>query len=253
MNKKTDFFGNKGKDLFVVPISFARKGVLFHFDLLVAADDEDEAREVAAKIPETAVGQIYFSVGRLANADEETTLSILKSIEGVSNVGSEHTGEDDFDFCVDENEADQISEGDDELVGDDDYVKEEEYDEDYGICGDDFGNEGEKFWWVPMEFAMETVEVDEDDEGEVKKFTFHLKIAADNEEDAIERAEEVSLHDITGDADDDECFCDMTVDDIVEALNTQYDSTCDADWENYDDEGYYLCVSEDEDVEECFI
>lgn len=385
MNKQTDFFGNKGEELFVVPISFARKGTLFHFDLPVAANDEDEAREVAAKISETAVGQIYFSADRFAHADEETILSILKSIEGVSNVDSERTGEDDFDFCVDENEADQVREDDDEFVGDGDHAKEEETDgelhpdtfgnygkhlyhvpmkygielddgaeamvyfevevaaddkdeavdcandiswnelvngmdidasseksligsfeelagvitdtvmvtecvvaeedyetlqvddgaeegvhlaedeesdegeeeeseeedEDDEICEDDFGNEGEKFWWVPMEFAMETFELDEADEGNVKKFTFHLKIAADNEEDAVNRAGEVALHDITGDADDDECFCDMTEDDIVGDLNTQYDSTCDADWED-SDMTFYLRVNEDEDVEECF-
>ena len=386
MNNKTDFFGNSGNDLFTIPVSFAQKGTLFRFDVNVAANDEDEAREIAAKIPETAVGQIYFSADRFANADVQTIVSILKSIDGVSNVSSDCTGEADFDFCVDENEDDAIREDNDELVGDDDCTKKVDadesnyldtfanqgrnlyhvpmkygteldggrevmvyfeleiaaddefdaaeradsirweeltegmyidsstkdsligsfeelcgviigtvkvtechvYDSDYEtlqvddgaergihlaedneseeedeeefedeedneeICEDDFGNEGKKFWWVPMEFAMETFVDNEVGEGEAKKFTFHLKIAADNEEEAVRRAGEVALHDITGDADDDECFCDMTEDDIVGDLNTQHDSTCDADWED-SDRTFYLRVNEDKDVEECFI
>lgn len=251
MNKKTDFFGNSGDELFTVPVSFTRNGTLFRFDVEVATYSREAAAELASDIPDTPVGKVYFSKDRFANADRETIVSILKSIDGVSNVSSDYTGEADFDFCVDENEDDAIREDDDELEEEDEEEFEDEEDGEE-ICEDDFGNEGEKFWWVPMEFAMETFVDNEVGEGEVKKFTFHLKIAADNEEEAVRRAGEVALQDITGDSDDDECFCGMTEDDIVVDLNTQHDSTCDADWED-SDRTFYLRVNEDEDVEECFI
>ena len=379
MNKKTDFFGNSGDELFAVPVSFAQKGTLFRFDVEVAAYSREAAAELASGIPDTPVGKVYFSKDRFANADRQTIVSILKSIDGVSNVSSDCTGEADFDFCVAENEDDAIREDGDctkkvdadennyldtfanqgknpyhvpmkygteldggqeimvyfeiEIAADNEFEAAERadsisweeftegmhidsstedrligsfeelcgvvigtvnvtechvYDYDYEtlqvddgaeggihlaeddesdkedeeefedeedceeICEDDFGNEGEKFWWVPMEFAMETFVDNEVGEGEAKKFTFHLKIAADNEEDAVKRAGEVALQDITGDSDDDECFFSMTEDDIVFDLNTQHDSTCDADWED-SDRTFYLRVNEDEDVEECFI
>lgn len=112
------------------------------------------------------------------------------------------------------------------------------------ILKDAFGNEAEHLWWVPMEFIHEF------EDGLKQRFTFKLKVAGRDEEDARDNAEGVTIDDIVDDNPD---FDGLDSDEISEALD-ESDSVCEIDWEDLPD-GALDCplrVDNEECVEECF-
>ena len=176
MSKKKDYFGNEGAEIFSVPTSFARGGTVFHFDVLVAADSEAEAYEIADKITETPVGQVYFSKDRIKHASTETIKSILNSIEGILNVTSDHTWT--ADYCLRADRRD-----------DDDLFDEDGDDDDDDIQEDTFSNEGSLLYHVPMKYGTWL------DSGTDVIVRFEVEIAANSETEARDRAENIGYDD----------------------------------------------------------
>lgn len=109
---------------------------------------------------------------------------------------------------------------------------------------DEFGNEAERLWWVPMEFTHEF------EDGLKQRFTFKLKVAGRDEEDARGNAESVTIDDIVYDNPD---FDGLYSDDISEKLDDS-DSVCGIDWEDLpcDAPDCPLRVDDEEFAEECF-
>lgn len=106
---------------------------------------------------------------------------------------------------------------------------------------DAFGNEAEHLWWVPMEFTHEF-------EGEGKvRFTFSLKVAGRDEEDARDTAEGITMEQIVDDSD----FDGLDADGVRTTLEDS-ESVCEAEYESWDCEDIVLRVNNDADVEECF-
>ena len=123
-------------------------------------------------------------------------------------------------------------------------ARSQEPDETEEILKDAFGNESEHLWWVPMEFVHEF------EDGLKQRFTFKLKVAGRDEEDARDNAEGVTIDDIVDDNPD---FDGLDSVEISEALD-ESDSVCEIDWEDLPD-GALDCplrVDNEECVEECF-
>ena len=114
-------------------------------------------------------------------------------------------------------------------------------DGDGDVAEDEFGNEGLRLWWVPMEFTHEL------DDCSLVRVTFQLKVAGDDEDDARGNADAVGMDDIVGDNPE---FDGFDADDVVATLDT-FDSVCEAEFEPWDYEEIDLRVNEDADVEEC--
>ena len=114
-------------------------------------------------------------------------------------------------------------------------------DGDGDVAEDEFGNEGLRLWWVPMEFTHEL------EDGSLVRVTFQLKVAGDDEDDARVNAGAVRMDDIVGDNPE---FDGFDADDVVATLDT-FDSVCEAECEPWDYEELDLRVNEDADVEEC--
>lgn len=112
------------------------------------------------------------------------------------------------------------------------------------ILKDAFGNEAERLWWVPMEFVHEF------EDGDRVRFTFNLKVAGRDEEDARDNAEGVTIDDIV---DDNPGFDGLSAEEIRDALD-ESDSVCEIDWEELPDDALDcpLRVDNEECVEECF-
>ena len=109
---------------------------------------------------------------------------------------------------------------------------------------DEFGNEAEYLWWVPMEFIHEF------EDGLKQRFTFKLAVAGHDEEDARDNAEGIMIDDIVDDNPD---FDGLDSDEISAALD-ENGSVCEIDWEDLPD-GALDCplrVDNEECVEECF-
>lgn len=106
---------------------------------------------------------------------------------------------------------------------------------------DEFGNEGLRLWWVPMEFTHEL------EDCSLVRVTFRLKVAGDDEDDARGNADAVGMDDLVGDNPE---FDGFDADDVVATLET-FDSVCEAECEPWDYEEIDLRVNEDADVEEC--
>lgn len=112
---------------------------------------------------------------------------------------------------------------------------------DWGAAEDEFGNDGLRLWWVPMEFTHGL------EDGSLVRVTFLLKVAGDDEDDARRNAGAVGMDDLVG---DDPEFEGFDADDVVATLET-FDSVCDAECEPWDYEEFDLRVNEDADVGEC--
>lgn len=108
---------------------------------------------------------------------------------------------------------------------------------------DEFGNEGLKLWWVPMEFTHEL------EDGSLVRVTFQLMVAGDDEENARDNANVVDIGDIVHDNPD---FDGFDADDVKTALE-DCDTVCEAEYESWDGEEMVLQVNEDADAEECCI
>lgn len=108
---------------------------------------------------------------------------------------------------------------------------------------DDFGNEAEHLWWVPMEFTHEF-----EDEGKIR-FTFKLKVAGSDEDDARDNAALVTLGQIVDDSD----FEESDPMDVVAELD-KCEYVCDPEWEELSDDADDIGLDVDhvKDVEECF-
>ena len=108
---------------------------------------------------------------------------------------------------------------------------------------DEFGNEGLRLWWVPMEVTHEL------EDGSLVRVTFLLKVAGDDEDDARENADAVGMDDLV---DGNPEFDGFDADDVVATLDT-FDSVCGAEYEPWDYGEIDLRVNEDADVGECLI
>ena len=106
---------------------------------------------------------------------------------------------------------------------------------------DEFGNEGLRLWWVPMEFTHEL------EDGSLVRVTFQLKVAGDDENDARCNASAVDMGDLV---DGNPEFEGFDADDVVGTLEAFY-SVCAAEFEPWDGEEIDLQVNEEADVEEC--
>ena len=106
---------------------------------------------------------------------------------------------------------------------------------------DEFGNEGLRLWWVPMEVTHEL------EDCSLVRVTFQLKVAGDDEDDARENADAVGMDDLV---DGNPEFDGFDADDVVATLET-FDSVCAAEFEPWDYEEIDLRVNEEADVEEC--
>lgn len=106
---------------------------------------------------------------------------------------------------------------------------------------DEFGNDGLRLWWVPMEFAHGL------EDGSLVRVTFLLKVAGDDEDDARRNAAAVGMDDLV---DGNPEFEGFDADDVVATLET-FDSVCGAECEPWDYEEFDLRVNEDADVGEC--
>ena len=106
---------------------------------------------------------------------------------------------------------------------------------------DEFGNEGLRLWWVPMEFTHEL------EDWSLVRVTFLLKVAGDDENDARCNASAVDMDDLV---DGNPEFDGFDADDVVATLD-DCDSVCGAEHEPWDYEEIDLRVNEDADVGEC--
>ena len=106
---------------------------------------------------------------------------------------------------------------------------------------DEFGNDGLRLWWVPMEFTHEL------GDGSLVRVTFLLKVAGDDENDARCNASAVDMDDLV---DGNPEFEGFDADDVVATLET-FDSVCGTEFDPWDGEEIALRVNEEADVGEC--
>ena len=106
---------------------------------------------------------------------------------------------------------------------------------------DEFGNDGLRLWWVPMEFTHGL------EDCSLVRVTFNLKVAGDDEDDARGNAGAVGMDDLV---DGNPEFEGFDADDVVATLET-FDSICEVEYEPWDYGEIVLRVNEDADVEEC--
>ena len=255
MKKLTDSFGNSGYEMFEFPVSFARKGRIYSFIVSVAADSYSEAVNRTLGIPKTPSGSVYFDAFK--SASEATIVSVLESIDGIYDVSvrtSDSEDLEDYSLRVDEEDDGDDEDSDEEEDAEDSADSEDEDDDEDGdeeeeYC-DEFGNHGEKLWWVPVWFALN---VPTEDSDVVVRFNFKLKIAGDDKDKACANAELISLDDFLESEDLQEDFSVYDRDAIVYVLSEGAKSACEGDWEDWDGGEVDLEVDYDSDIEECCI